>query len=155
MTAIRTQTGFAQDMETSNFPTGETVFNENEPMNLAAKLMEVSSEQELENFLGDLFSKAAKAVGGFISSPTGQAPGGVLKGVAKQMSPAAGQALGGLVGGAAGAQIGGQLAQQATGLSEAESGEQEWEASNQRMATQCRQRNRRSLTPLWFMRPSY
>jgi len=126
----RTQIGFGQGMETFNFPTGETVFNENEQMNLAAELMEVSSEQEFENFLGDLFSKAAKAVGGFISSPTGQALGGVLKGVAKQMLPAAGQALGGLVGGPAGAQIGGQLAQQATGLFEAEAGEQEWEASN-------------------------
>ena len=126
----RTQTGFGQEMESFNLPTGETVFNEDEQMNLAAGLMEVASEQEFENFLGDLLSKAANAVGGFINSPTGQALGGVLKGVAKQMLPAAGQALGGFVGGPAGAQIGGQLAQQASGLFEAESGEQEWEAAN-------------------------
>lgn len=126
----RTQIGFGQEMESFNYPAGETVFNESEQMNLAAELMEVSSEQEMENFLGDLFSKAAKAVGGFISSPTGQALGGVLKNVAKQVLPMAGQALGGLVGGPAGAQIGGQLAQGASGLFEAESGEQEWEASN-------------------------
>jgi hypothetical protein len=126
----RTQTGFGQEMESFNFPTGETVFSENEQMDLAAGLMEVASEQEFESFLGDLFSKAANAVGGFINSPTGQALGGVLKSVAKQMLPAAGQALGGLVGGPAGAQIGGQLAQQASGLFEAESGEQEWEAAN-------------------------
>jgi hypothetical protein len=126
----RTQIGFGQEMESFNFPTNETAFNENEQMNLAAELMEVSSEQEFENFLGDLFKKAASSVGGFISSPTGQALGGILKNVAKQVLPTAGQALGGLIGGPAGAQIGGQLAQQASGLFEAESGEQEWEASN-------------------------
>jgi hypothetical protein len=126
----RTQIGFGQELESFSYPAGETVFNESEQMNLAAELMEVSSEQELENFLGDFIKKAANTVGGFISSPTGQALGGLLKGVAKQVLPMAGQALGGLVGGPAGAQIGGQLAQQASGMFEAESGEQEWEASN-------------------------
>jgi hypothetical protein len=126
----RTQIGFGQEMESFNFPANEGVFNESEQMNLAAELMGVSSEEEFENFLGDLFSKAAKAVGGFISSPTGHALGGLLKNVAKQVLPMAGQALGGLVGGSTGSQIGGQLAQQASGLFEAESGEQEWEASN-------------------------
>jgi uncharacterized protein (DUF697 family) len=125
----RTQIGFGQETEGFNFPTGET-FNENEQLNLAAQLMEVSSEQELEGFLGDIFSNAANAVGGFISSPTGQALGGVLKGVAKQLLPAAGSAIGGRYGGSAGAAIGGQLGQQAADLFEAESGEQEWEASN-------------------------
>jgi hypothetical protein len=125
----RTQIGYAQEAD-FNFPMGETAFNESEQMNLAAGLMEVASEQEFESFLGDIFSNAAKAVGGFINSPTGKALGGVLKGVAKQMLPAAGQALGGYLGGSTGAQIGGQLAQQASGLFETESGEQEWEASN-------------------------
>jgi uncharacterized protein (DUF697 family) len=125
----RTQMGFGQEAEGFNFPTGET-FNETEQLNLAAELMEVASEQEFEAFMGDLFSKAANAVGGFISSPTGQALGGVLKGVAKQLLPVAGSALGGRFGGSAGAAIGGQLGQQAADLFEAESGEQEWEASN-------------------------
>jgi uncharacterized protein (DUF697 family) len=125
----RTQIGFGQEMEGFNFPAGET-FNENEQMNMAAELMEVASEQELENFLGDVFSKAADAVGGFISSPTGQALGGVLKGVAKQLLPVAGSAIGGRFGGAAGAAAGGQLGQMAADAFEAESGEQQWEASN-------------------------
>ncbi|WP_433968360.1 hypothetical protein [Tunturiibacter gelidiferens] len=126
----RTQVGFAGEMENYEFPSGETVFNENEQMNLAAELMEVSSEQELEYFLGDLFKKAGSAVGSFINSSTGQALGGLLKGAAKQLLPMAGQALGGYLGGPTGAQIGGQLAQQASGMFEAENEEHEWEAAN-------------------------
>jgi uncharacterized protein (DUF697 family) len=125
----RTQIGYGQESEGFNFPTGET-YNENEQLNHAAQLMEVSSEQELENFLGDIFSDAAKSVGGFISSPTGQALGGVLKSVAKQVLPAIGTGLGERYGGSAGGAIGGTLGQMAADAFEAESGEQEWEASN-------------------------
>jgi len=111
---------------------GGMVLNEDEQMSLAAEMMEVNSEEEFEDFLGDLISKGAQAVGSFISSPTGQALGGVLKGAAKQLLPVAGQALGGYLGGPSGAQIGGQLGSAASGLfeSEAEMEEQEWEAAN-------------------------
>jgi uncharacterized protein (DUF697 family) len=126
----RTQVGFGGQMESYEYPSGETMFNETEQMNLAAELMEVSSEQEFEYFLGDLFSKAGSAVGSFINSSTGQALGGLLKGAAKQLLPMAGQALGGYIGGPTGAKIGGQLAQQASGMFEAENEEHEWEAAN-------------------------
>jgi len=106
------------------------VLNEDEQTSLAAELMEVNSEEEFEDFLGDLISSGAKAIGGFINSPTGQALGGVLKGAAKQLLPVAGQALGGYLGGPAGAQIGGQLGSAASGLFETEMEEQEWEAAN-------------------------
>jgi len=89
------------------------VFNEQQEYELASELLEVNSEQEFEQFLGDLISKAGKAIGGFISSPTGKALGGVLKSAAGQLLPMAGQALGGMIGGPAGSQIGGQLAQAA------------------------------------------
>lgn len=107
-----------------------TVLNEDEQTDLAAELMEVTSEEEFEDFLGDLISGAAKTIGGFINSPTGQALGGVLKGAAKQLLPVAGQALGGYLGGPTGAQIGGQIGSAASGLFEAEMEEQEWEAAN-------------------------
>lgn len=109
-----------------------TALSEDEQMSLAAELMEVSSEDEFEDFLGDLISKGAQAVGSFINSPTGQALGGVLKGAAKQILPIAGQALGAALGGPAGAQIGGQLGSGASGLfeAEAEMEEREWEAAN-------------------------
>ena len=86
------------------------VFGEAELMELAAELLEVQSEQELDRFLGDLVSRAGRAVGRFVSSPTGQALGGLLKGAAKRALPVAGAALGTYLGGPAGAQIGGQLA---------------------------------------------
>ena len=79
-------------------------------LELAAGLLEVQNEQELDRFLGNLVSRAGQAVGRFVSSPTGQALGGLLKGAAKQALPIAGAALGGYVGGPAGARIGGQLA---------------------------------------------
>ena len=66
--------------------------SEDEQTNLAAQLMEVTSEEEFENFLGDLFSKGLQAVGKFISSPTGQALSGVLKDAAKTLLPIAGTA---------------------------------------------------------------
>jgi hypothetical protein len=126
----RTQIGYGQEMGDFEFSSGQTVFNENEQMELAAELLEVSSDAEMDQFLGDLISKAGSAIGKFVSSPTGQALGGVLKGAAKQLLPAAGQALGGYLGGSTGAQIGGQLASAASNLFEAESEEREWESAN-------------------------
>jgi hypothetical protein len=126
----RTQVGFAQGVGRYAPPLGGSVFNEDQHMNLAAGLMEVNSEQELDNFLGDVISGAANAVGKFISSPTGQALGSGLKDVAKQLLPMAGTALGDLVAPGVGGQIGGSLGSAAAGLFEAEAEEQEWETAN-------------------------
>lgn len=86
------------------------VFDETELMELAAELLEIDSEEELNYFLGGLIKKAAGAVGKVIKSPVGQALGGILKNAARQALPVVGKALGGYVGGPAGAKIGGQLA---------------------------------------------
>jgi hypothetical protein len=126
----RTQIGYGQEMGDFEFSSGDSVFNENEQMELAAELLEVSSEAEMDQFLGDLISKAGSAIGKFVSSPTGQAIGGMLKGAAKQLLPAAGQALGGYLGGSTGAQLGGQLGSAASGLFEMEADDQEWESAN-------------------------
>lgn len=85
-------------------------FSEAEEMELAAELLEVTNEAELDHFLGDLIKRGASAVGKFIKSPTGQALGGVLKGAAKQALPMLGKAVGTYFGGPAGAAVGGQLA---------------------------------------------
>ena len=111
----RTQQEFESAMETFEFSSEAGVFNENEQMELAAELLEITNEQEMDRFLGDLISKAGRAVGKFIGSPTGQALGGLLKGAAKKILPMAGQALGGYVGGSTGAQIGGRLGTAAGG----------------------------------------
>jgi uncharacterized protein (DUF697 family) len=95
------------------------VFSETQEMELAAELLEVSNEQELEQFLGDFIKKAGKAIGGFVKGPVGQAIGGVLKSAAKVALPMAGAALGTFVGGPLGTGIGsslGSMAGNALGL---------------------------------------
>ena len=60
------------------------VFNESEVMELAAELLEVRDEAELDRFLGDFLKKAVRTVGNIAKSPIGKAIGGVLKTVAKK-----------------------------------------------------------------------
>jgi hypothetical protein len=90
------------------------VFGEAEVMELAGELVGVTNEAELDRFLGDLISKAGRALGQVVRSPVGQAVGGVLKGLAKKALPLAGGALGGFVGGPLGAKIGSGLASAAS-----------------------------------------
>jgi uncharacterized protein (DUF697 family) len=124
-------TQFWGEAENFESPASSSVFNEDEVMELANEALEVTSEADMENFLGDLISKASHAIGSIVKSPIGQALGGVLKGAAKQLLPMAGQALGGLFG-APGAAIGGQLASAAggaLGLNEAEAEERNFESA--------------------------
>jgi uncharacterized protein (DUF697 family) len=95
--------------------------SEAQEMELASELLGVGSEQELEQFLGDIFKGVVKAVGGAINSPVGQALGGVLKNVAKAALPAVGGALGSFVAPGVGTAIGSQLGSMAGGLFEMES----------------------------------
>jgi len=88
----------------------EGPFDEAEEMEWAAQLLEITDEAELDQFLGDLFKKASRAVGGIIRSPVGRHLGGILKGVAKRALPFAGRAIGTYFGGPAGGAIGGRLA---------------------------------------------
>ena len=95
---------------------GESPFNETEEMELAAELLAVNSEAELEQFIGNLFRRASKAVGGFMRSPVGQQLGGIVKGAAKQALPMLGSALGNLVVPGLGGAIGGKLGSAAGNL---------------------------------------
>jgi hypothetical protein len=103
---------FSPEMETYETEWGSEaeVFSEAEAMELAGELLEITTEAELDRFLGDLISKAGQAVGTFVRSPIGNAVGGWLKGAAKNALPLAGGALGGAVGGPLGAKIGSGLA---------------------------------------------
>jgi hypothetical protein len=110
----RTQAEFTTESE---FGFGETewsgeagVLSEADEMQLASELLSVSTEAELDQFLGGLIKRAAQAVGSAVRSPIGQAVGGVLKSAAKQALPLAGGALGGYIGGPLGAKIGSGLA---------------------------------------------
>jgi uncharacterized protein (DUF697 family) len=85
------------EFEFESGSTNEGPFSEAEVMELASELLETTSEQELDRFLGDLFKKASRAVGGFIKSPIGQSLGGMLKGIAKKALPMVGGALGSFI----------------------------------------------------------
>ena len=98
---------------------------EQEEMELAAQLLEVRDEAELEQFLGGLIKSVAKGVGGFIDSPTGKALGGILKNVAKKALPVVGGAIGSFVAPGIGTAIGTRLGSMATKLFEVEIGELE------------------------------
>lgn len=83
---------------------------------LAAELLEVSSEEELEQFLGGL----VKRIGGALRSPVGRALTGVLKNVAKKALPVVGGALGSMVAPGIGTALGSKLGTMASGLFELE-----------------------------------
>jgi hypothetical protein len=61
---------------------------------LVGELMEVESEEEFEQFLGNLLARAVSAAGGFLSTPTGKTLGGLLKGAARQILPIVQQVAG-------------------------------------------------------------
>jgi hypothetical protein len=73
--------------ETSG-PLGETA-----ELELATELLEVTNEQELEQFLGNLVSTVSRNVGSVLQSPQARALGRVLKATAIQALPALGQAV--------------------------------------------------------------
>jgi len=79
---------------------------ESDEMELAAQLLEVTSEEELEQFLGDLVKAASSAVRGFAGSSTGKALGGMLKTAAKTALPHVGRAIGDFVAPGAGGGLG-------------------------------------------------
>jgi peptidoglycan hydrolase-like protein with peptidoglycan-binding domain len=101
----------------------ESMLNEMQEIALAAELSGITSEQELEQFLGNLIQDIGKSVKGFANSAAGQTVGGILKSAGKLVLPIAGTAAGAYFGGPAGAQIGGQLGSTATQILGLEVGE--------------------------------
>lgn len=96
------------------------VLSEADEMELAAELLEVSSEEELDQFFGKVFRRVAGTVGRAIKSPIGRKIIGGLKGIAKKALPLAGKVVGGAIGGPLGGAIGSKLGSAASNLFEAE-----------------------------------
>jgi uncharacterized protein (DUF697 family) len=94
----------------------ESPLTEVQEVELAGELLEITNEQELEQFLGGLI----KGVGGFMKSPAGRALGGILKNVAKKALPVVGGALGSFVAPGVGTAIGSKLGSMASNLFELE-----------------------------------
>jgi hypothetical protein len=99
----------------------ETSYGQGEE-ELAAELLELGSDQELDQFFGKIMKGAKR----FLKSPTGKMLTGALRGVAKTALPMAGKAVGNMfapgLGGAVGGQVGGMLGSlfETEGLSEEE-----------------------------------
>ena len=89
------------------------VFNDAEEMELAAELLEAESDEELEQFFGDLIKKVGKKVGKAVKSSTGRSLGNLLKGAAKKALPIAAGAVGTIFGGPAGGAVASKLASSA------------------------------------------
>lgn len=100
---------FEDNYETRRIMNDESPFSENEEMEMAAELLEVTSDEELEQFLGNVIKKAAGGARSFLRTSAGKQLGGMLKGVAKKALPMLGRAAGMYFGGPAGAAIGGKL----------------------------------------------
>lgn len=83
---------------------------ESEEIALAEELLSVTSDAELDQFLGSVFQKVVGGAKKFFSSPIGRTLGGALKGLARKALPIAGGALGGFIGGPIGSRLGSQLA---------------------------------------------
>ena len=93
-------TGEAES-ETSFFPELKSPFSEAEEVELAIELLEVTSEDELEQFLGKLFKKAWQGIKTVGSK--------VLRPLVKTVLPIAATAAGTFFGGPAGGAIAGKL----------------------------------------------
>lgn len=89
---------------------GEGPFSEEQEIEMAAELLSLSQEGEMDQFLGKLIRRAGQAAGKFIRSPTGKALTDLLRKAAKKALPIAGRAVGTYFGGPAGGAIGSKLA---------------------------------------------
>lgn len=92
---------------------GESPFSEAEEMELAAELLSITNEGELDQFIGKLLKKAGRAAGKFIKSPIGKQLGGIIKGAAKTALPMLGSTVGNFLLPGVGGMIGGKLASSA------------------------------------------
>jgi hypothetical protein len=92
------------DFETGYDPESEGNFGENEELALAEELLGVTSEAELDLFLGKMFKRIGRGVSR-IAKPLGR----VLRPLAKAALPIAGKVVGGFFGGPIGATLGSKL----------------------------------------------
>ncbi len=113
----RTQNQFETDpegFETDQFEFHDEVWNETDPeamdeadeIQLAAELLEVADEEELDQFLGKMFKGIGRGLGKLARGPLGN----ILKGIARKALPVLGGVAGTFFGGPAGTAIGSQLA---------------------------------------------
>lgn len=91
----------------------ESPIDESEEMELAAELMEVADDEELEMFLGKLIKRAGRRARKFVRGRVGRRLKGLLRKTARRVLPVAGGAVGTFFGGPAGGAIGRNFARSA------------------------------------------
>jgi hypothetical protein len=87
------ETGYPAAFEPPDEPDPDGGLSPAEELELASELLEVNSDEELEEFLGDLFSKVVSGVRNFARSATGKSLGHMLGSVIKNIEPYASKAL--------------------------------------------------------------
>lgn len=102
------EASFYEDAVSTEGLWGEADAQETDEVTLAAELLAVSNEQELDQFLGNLVKSAVSAGRAFITSDAGKAVGNILKSSARRALPQLGQAVGDYIAPGAGGQIGRQ-----------------------------------------------
>jgi len=82
------------EAEAENYGETYETFGEDREHEQVAGLLEVTTEEELDRFLGDLLKTAVSAARNFAGSDAGRAVVGILKSAAKQALPQLGQLAG-------------------------------------------------------------
>lgn len=85
---------FEMALESEDSGADGAEMEEAEQLELAAELLDVNTEQELDQFIGKWINRARKKVGGLLKGGTGRVLGGMLKGVVRRALPGV-AALGG------------------------------------------------------------
>jgi hypothetical protein len=126
--------GFAGEFELDQGEL-EAPMDETQELELASALLEVASEEELDQFLGDVFRAVGTAAGRFARADTGRVLGAILKDTVAKALPVARGALGevaasmdGTAGGTVAEQAGSLLGLELEGLSPQD---QEFESARQ------------------------
>jgi hypothetical protein len=91
----------------------DSPFDESEEMELAAELMEVADDEELEMFLGKLVKRVGRRARKFVRRRVGRNLKGALSKVAKRALPIGGRVAGTLIGGPVGGAIGSRVGRHA------------------------------------------
>ena len=87
----------------------ETVFSEDEELEIASEFLDVGGERDLDRVIGELFDRAGEAGGATLEEPVERDLGDIFKSIAKVVLPVAGGALGMYFGGPAGAAAGSSM----------------------------------------------
>jgi hypothetical protein len=108
---------FEDDYEDNTAQAADSPLSDEEEMEFAMELLDITSDADLDQFLGRVVRRAARGARNvarrgrrFLRSPAGRRLTGIARGVARRALPAAGRALGTAIGGPVGGAIGGRAA---------------------------------------------